>query len=380
VELLVRGDDAERVREYAERFRLFLAGIPNLSDIETGTERAKEEMRVRIDEDLAEEVGVSPMIVARSVDFALRGIRLPYMKQGGREIPVWAQFREEDRKKRSNLENVTVQARNGELVPLNRLVTLERAKSPQSVERVNGKNVVAIEAKVAGDDFAAVKAAIEERIRAFDLPPGYSVDLGDELAELDLNQANFITSLLLSIVLIYIVMGALFESYVLPLSILTAVPLAFFGVYWMMFITQTSMDTIAFIGCILMVGIVVNNGIIIIDHINQLRLQGFSRDEAILQGGHDRLRPVMMTALTTILGCVPLAIGGDVGEEVSFTSLGRALIGGMTTGTFLTLLVVPLFYTFIDDLRIWFLRFLRDVRDAFGIRGSTFDVTEDEAR
>src|SRR5690606_37758599 len=100
VELLVRGDDAERVREYAERFRLFLAGIPDLSDIETGTERAKEEMRVRIDEDLAEEVGVSPMIVARSVDFALRGIRLPYMKQGGREIPVWAQFREEDRKKR----------------------------------------------------------------------------------------------------------------------------------------------------------------------------------------------------------------------------------------------------------------------------------------
>lgn len=182
--------------------------------------------------------------------------------------------------------------------------------------------------------------------------------MGEELAELDTSRANFATALLLSIVLIYIVMGALFESYVLPLSILTTVPLAFLGVYWGMYITQTPMDTIAYIGCILLVGIVVNNGIVIIDHINQLRNEGMDRFSAIIEGGHHRLRPVLMTALTTILGCVPLAIGGGVGSQVSFTSLGRALIGGLTTGTFLTLIVVPLFYSLIDDLRLWSLQFL----------------------
>jgi len=359
--LMLRGDDNKALEQYAEQFKAMLRTVPGLDDVKTDAERARQEMRVRIDEDLAEQVGVSPLVVARSVDFALRGIRLPYMKKEGREIPVWAQFREEDRKTRANLENVAVLGAGGELVPLNRLVTLDKAKSPQSIQRVNGKNVVTIEGKVSNEDLGRVLQEINARIAAFDLPPGYSIDLGEELEEFGVNMSNFATSLLLSVILIYIVMGALFESYLLPLSILTCVPLAFMGVYWAMFLTGTAMDTVAFIGCILMVGVVVNNGIIIIDHINQLRKGGLDRREAILQGGHDRLRPVMMTALTTVLGCVPLAIGGDMGGEVSFQSLGRALIGGMTTGTFLTLLVVPLFYTLIDDLRIWFLRYVKDL-------------------
>jgi HAE1 family hydrophobic/amphiphilic exporter-1 len=124
-----------------------------------------------------------------------------------------------------------------------------------------------------------------------------------------------------------------------------------------MYLTNTSMDTVALIGIILLAGIVVKNGIVIIDHLNQLRKGGMDRFEATLQAGRDRYRPVMMTALATMLGCVPLALGGGVGSEVSFTSLGRALIGGMTTGTILTLVVVPLFYTMIDDLGQWFLHY-----------------------
>jgi HAE1 family hydrophobic/amphiphilic exporter-1 len=362
ISLMMRGDDVDTLERYAQEFKARLRTVPDIADVETSTERAKSEVRIRIDEGLAEEAGVSPMVVARTVDFALRGIRLPYMKKEGREIPVWAQFREEDRKTRANLENVSVLGANGELIPLNRLVRLEKGESPQAINRVNGKNVVTINARVTGQDYAKVRAEIDARIAAFDMPLGYSIDLGDELEELSVNTSNFVTSLILSIILIYIVMGALFESYLLPLSILTCVPLAFMGVYWSMFILQTSMDTVSFIGCILMIGVVVNNGILIVDHINQLRKQGLNRRDAILEGGHDRLRPVMMTALTTILGCVPLAFGGDVGGEVSFQSLGRALIGGMTTGTFLTLMVVPLFYTLIDDTHIWFMHYLADLK------------------
>ncbi|MDX9972783.1 MAG: efflux RND transporter permease subunit [FCB group bacterium] len=377
ISLMMRGDDIETLNRYAQQFKQRLVTVPDLSDVETDTERAKREVRIRIDEGLAEEAGVSPLVVARTVDFALRGIRLPYIKREGREIPVWAQFREEDRKTRSNLENVSVMGSNGDLIPLSRLVRLEKGQSPQAINRVNGKNVVTINARVTGQDYAKVRTEIDARIAGFDLPPGYSVDLGDELEELNVNMANFAMSLVLSIILIYIVMGALFESYLLPLSILTCVPLAFVGVYWSMYITGTSMDTVSYIGCILMIGVVVNNGILIVDHINQLRKRGLSRHDAILTGGHDRLRPVMMTALTTILGCVPLAVGGAVGGEVSFQSLGRALIGGMTTGTFLTLMVVPLFYTLIDDAHIWFMRYIADMKALFGIHAATEDAEPD---
>ncbi len=163
-----------------------------------------------------------------------------------------------------------------------------------------------------------------------------------------------------AIILIYIVMGALFESFVLPLSILSSVPLAFIGVYWSMYLSEVPLDSVSLIGVILMCGVIVNNGIVIVDHINQLRLRGQDRESAILQASRERLRPVLMTALTTILGCVPLAQGTQIGE-VSFHSLGRALIGGLTTGTVLTLFIVPLFYSLIDDLGLWFRGYIANV-------------------
>jgi len=169
-------------------------------------------------------------------------------------------------------------------------------------------------------------------------------------------------ALMLAIVLVYILMSALFESCFLPLSILTTIPMAFIGVFWFMFLTDTPMDFVTWIGCILMVGVIVNNGIVIVDHINFLRRQGVERYAAIIQAGRDRFRPVMMTAITTILGCVPLAVGGfGSGQSVTFQGLGRALIGGLTMGTLLTLLVVPLFYTLVDDFQGWLGRFLADI-------------------
>ena len=137
-----------------------------------------------------------------------------------------------------------------------------------------------------------------------------------------------------------------------------SVVLAFIGAYWALYLTGTPLDTIGMIGCILMVGVVVNNGIVIVDHINFLRNEGSDRLSAVLQAGRDRFRPVMMTALTTILGCVPLALTPKAGTSISFVSLGRALIGGLAMGTILTLVIVPLLYTIIDDLREWSHRFV----------------------
>jgi HAE1 family hydrophobic/amphiphilic exporter-1 len=198
--------------------------------------------------------------------------------------------------------------------------------------------------------------------------------MGVVLDELDASVRSFRGALIMAVILIYIVMAALFESFLLPLSILTTVPLAFLGVYWAMYVTGTSMDTVALIGAILMCGVIVNNGIVIVDHINQLRRhQGLDRHEAIVQGGLNRLRPVLMTALTTILGCVPIAIGTGSGQDV-LNSLGRALVGGLTMGTVLTLFVVPMVYSIIDDFQVYMINFLGDVGSIVPCRAAKTDV------
>jgi len=176
--------------------------------------------------------------------------------------------------------------------------------------------------------------------------------MGMVLEEMEESAKGFSDALTLAVILMYLLMAALFESFLLPLSILTTVPLAFIGVYWSMFITGTKLDTVSMIGGILMCGIIVNNGIVIVDRVNQLRKSGIPCSEAILQAGHDRLRPVLMTALTTILGCIPIAVGAGSDAEMLY-SMGRTLVGGLTMGTFLTLFVVPLFYTIFDDLQQW---------------------------
>jgi len=357
VSVRLTGDDAPILNQLAERFQLLMAKIPNVSDVEVDQERAKQEVQLRVDEPRAQSAGISPSVIARTVDVALRGNRLPYLKQGGREFPVWAQFREEDRKSRANLDNVSVIGGAGSLVPLNQLVTYGKAQSPMSIRRVDGKNVISVSGKISTNDLMQVQKDLNRVISSVGLPLGYTIDLGDEFLELNTNITNFIATLVMAVVLIYIVMAALFESLMLPFSILTTVPLAFIGVYWGMYLTKTSLDTIGLIGCILMVGVVVRNGIVIVDHTNLLRRQGMTRHEAVVQAGRDRFRPVMMTALTTVLGVIPLAIESKSGSTVSFVSLGRAFCAGLTTGTILTLVIVPLFYTLIEDLAAWAVRF-----------------------
>ncbi|HNT87652.1 MAG TPA: efflux RND transporter permease subunit, partial [Candidatus Hydrogenedentes bacterium] len=352
-----RGDNSARLQRYAEAFRTYMEQIDGLKDVKTDVEKSSQEMQLRIDGDIAERAGVSPLVVAQTVDAALRGARLPYMKQGGREIPVWAQFQEENRKSKENLDNIIVIGEGGRPMPVNQLVNYSKALSPSSIHRYNGKNTVMVSATATVERLNRIKYELTRLARMFDLPAGYTIELSEHLAELESNWFSFTTSLLMAVVLVYLVMASLFESYVLPLSILFTVPLSFIGVLWLFFLTGTPFDVVTLIGCILMVGLIVNNGIVIVDHINQLRLRGLDRTAAILQGGRDRFRPVMMTAITTILGCLPLALTTS-GGGVTFQGLGRAVVGGMTVGTILTLVIVPVVYSVLDDLTAWLRAFL----------------------
>ncbi|NIA13466.1 MAG: hypothetical protein GWP08_05250 [Nitrospiraceae bacterium] len=354
----MRGDDADTVAQYAERLARVLKSVPEVLDCKTERDADKQEIAVSIDETFASAMGVNPTVVARTLGFALSGTRLPYLKQGGREIPVWARFQEADRSTKEDLDNIAVLTTQGGLVPLDQLVTTSKTVSPPVLKRESGKSVTYVSVEVNTKDMTRVRQAVEKVIASFVLPRGYSVDMGTMLRELEETQKSFNNALSLAVILMYLLMAALFESFLLPLSILTTVPLAFIGVYWSMYLTGTPLDSIALIGAILMCGIIVNNGIVIVDHVNQLRrLHGLPRTQALLQAGRDRLRPVLMTALTTVLGCVPLAIGTGSGQDRLY-SMGRALVGGLTMGTLLTLFIVPLFYTLIDDMQSWILHYL----------------------
>ncbi|HOZ45244.1 MAG TPA: efflux RND transporter permease subunit [Candidatus Hydrogenedentes bacterium] len=361
ISLSLRGDDAEVTRELAERFKETLDRHPQIERTKTDEETAKPEIRVHIDSPRASDAGVNAMALAQTVGFALGGARLPYMKREGREVEVWAQFQDADRATAEDLENVAVITPQGKLIPLEQIVNTTKGSSPRSLDREDGKSVTRVTVETTTENMTAVQDMITGLVKVFKLPRGYSIDFGEAIQSIEESKNSFVGALALAIILMYLLMAALFESFLLPLSILTTVPLAFVGVYWSMFITQTPLDTVSLIGGILMCGIIVNNGIVIIDHINQLRRRhGMARTDAILRGSQDRLRPVLMTALTTILGCVPLAIGHAGGQDMLYT-VGRALVGGLTMGTLLTLFVVPVSYSFIDDLQIWIVGYLSDV-------------------
>ncbi|MEJ2086787.1 MAG: efflux RND transporter permease subunit [Acidobacteriota bacterium] len=187
--------------------------------------------------------------------------------------------------------------------------------------------------------------------KQIELPEGVSFGRGDRNPGLSEDLQAMLFAGLISIVFIYLLMGFLFESFILPLSIILTIPLASLGVYWAHFLLDLNIDFLGAVGLILLVGVVVNNGIVLIDYVTRLRHEGHARSEAITLAADRRFRPIMMTAMTTIGGMIPLTIQGASSIGLSYKSFGLTLIGGLTTATLLTLLVVPVFYTLFDDAR-----------------------------
>jgi HAE1 family hydrophobic/amphiphilic exporter-1 len=176
---------------------------------------------------------------------------------------------------------------------------------------------------------------------------------------------------LLAILCVYLMMAALFESYLHPLVIMICLPLAAVGVVWMLMLTGTSFGLMAMIGTVILIGVVVNNGIVLIDHVNHLRKEGMPMEQAIIEGGRERLRPILMTALTTILGLIPMAIGGSHIGDAQYYPLARAVMGGMVSSTFLTLLVLPAYYIAGERAKAWWLNVLARSKPAASPRADS---------
>jgi len=274
---------------------------------------------------------------------------------------VTVRFREEDRDSLDELADFQVPGVHDTPVPLSALTEPRYLASAAMISRNNKKTArnITLELEEGREE--------ETRMRLFaaaarvDLPEGIAFARGNTQEGMSDDMRSMRFAALISIVFIYLLMGFLFESIVLPISILFTIPLASIGVYWAHFFTGLDIDFLGFIGLVLLVGVVVNNGIVLIDYVNRLRKEGVVRDKAVTLAAERRFRPIMMTALTTIGGMIPLTLGGSSSIGLSYKSFGLTLIGGLTSATLLTLLVVPVLYTVIDDIREWGLATLRRI-------------------
>jgi HAE1 family hydrophobic/amphiphilic exporter-1 len=215
-----------------------------------------------------------------------------------------------------------------------------------------------------GKTMPEARDEITKAMNAFALPPGYRWSFGEGFdRDQDAGQ-RMLFNTLIALVLVYVVMCAMFESLIFPAAILTTFVFSVFGVFWLFWLTGTTFSIMAFIGILILMGVVVNNGIVMIVHINQLRYEGHLRTEALVLGAKERLRPVLMTMATAILGMLPLAIGGAEAwsDGPPYSPMARAIAGGLTFSTILTLLALPCIYSLLDDARLWSRRVLRDAR------------------
>jgi len=256
---------------------------------------------------------------------------------------------EKDRSSLEGLPNLMIPTSSGSGVPLRSLVRLEERRGPMEIHRLNQERVVSIRGEVVGREMAEVAEELRARMRGLDLPPGFSLNIGGDYEEQREAFQELSWGLLLALFLVYIVMAALFEKFLDPLVIMFAVPFAAIGIILILLLTGTTLNVNSFIGIILLTGIVVNNAIVLVDYINlKIREEGLSVREAVVHGGRTRLRPILMTSLTTMLAMIPLAVGIGDGGEVQ-APLARVVIGGLATSTLITLVLIPVLYSLVKE-------------------------------
>lgn len=350
------GQDSTVLQRLAEEAERRLDTIAGIEDINTGLARGRQEIQVRIDRPKALRLGLTAQDISDIFAFTLGGMRLQRFNAGDHEVETWLALRLEDRTDLADLSRIEVRTQSGQDLLLGDIASFEIIRRAETIRRENRKVRVAVRANYDGKEWEKIREQITAQMDAFDLPPGYSWSWDDRIIEQDSQGKEMLINMLLALALVYIVMASLFESLVQPFAILFSIPFAIPGAVWLLAITGTPFNLMAQIGLLILMGIVVNNGIVLLDHMNQLRRAGVSRHESVLQAGRDRLRAILMTASTTIIGLLPLAVGGSAVGGLFYFPLARTVMGGLLSSTVLTLIVLPYIDMLVERTANWFRR------------------------
>jgi hydrophobe/amphiphile efflux-1 (HAE1) family protein len=363
-QLVLQAQDLDELNRYTTDVLNKLRGFTNLVNARSSFEVTKPELRIDIDRNRAAALGLSIEDISRTLQILFGGLDLSRIKLAGKEYEVIAQLQRQSRLLPQDLDRLYVRNRDGKLIQLSAIVNRSEGAAPNAIEHYNRLRSATISASLNGIPLGTAINRVDEMLKA-ELPPGFTYEWAGESRDFKDAGSEFLWVLMLALIIVYMVLAAQFESLLHPFTVLLAVPLAGLGaagLLWLVNVLGTSgiippvpamnINLFSLIGLILLVGLVTKNSILLVEFANQQRKQGVNAHDAMVQAGIVRLRPILMTAFSTIAGILPIAIGFGAGAE-SRRPMGVAVVGGMLTSTFLTLLIIPVVYTLLSDFGAW---------------------------
>jgi HAE1 family hydrophobic/amphiphilic exporter-1 len=346
--LEIRGDDIDDARRIAQEARVMMAGTPGIADVRLGQDAGRPEITVRVDRPKAAMLGMTPQSVTSTIQTNVAGTQAAQFRERGNEYPVIVRLRGADREGIADIGDVLVSTPAGQVMPARNLLAIGRDAGPTQIDRKNMERITRVNADIETSLSEAI-ANVEARLDQVRVPPDFAVGFGAEVEEQARSFQQLRLVLVLAVLLVYAVMASQYESLRDPFIIMFSIPVAGIGIVLSLLLTNTSFSMQAYIGVIMLAGIVVSNAILLVDYINTLRRRDkMPLREAVEIGGRRRLRPILMTSIATMLGLVPMAIGLGEGGELQ-APLARVVIGGMIASTLVTLVLVPAVYTLFEE-------------------------------
>ena len=352
ISVKIFGFDRNIATTLGDQVAKVMESVDGVVDIQKSYSSPQPEYQIYLNRDRISAMGLSVTMVAQTVEAGVKGTVATQYREGGKEYDVLVRFDDVYRDSKTDLENIYVTTPMGEQVPLINLAEIVSGHGATTINREDQDRVVTVFCMVTERDLRSVTNDVLAGLEKLTFPPDFRWEIGGTAEDMQESFMYLGLALLAAVLLVYMVMASQFESLLNPFIILFTIPLAFIGVIWGLFITGTTLSITAMIGGMLLIGIVVNNGIVLIDYINQLRtIHNYPLWEAVIRGGRRRMRPILMTALTTSLSMTPMAMELGSGSEI-WAPMARSVIGGLTASTIFTLILIPVLYFTIERLKL----------------------------
>ncbi len=322
--------------------------VEGVTDVEISRKEGKPELQIVVDREKASRLGLNVSAIGNTIKNLVSGKKATQYRERGREYDISVRLREEDRSQIEDLEKIFVISPSGKQIRLSNVASIREEIGPVKIERRDQQRIIKVMGNIYGRDLGSIVREAKEKLERLIIPTGFFIKFSGEREEQEKSFKNLLFALILGVILVYMVMASQFESLRDPFIILFSLPFAMIGVIWALLITNQIFTVDAFIGLIMLVGIVVNNAIVLISYINILRRRGYTVREAVTIGGRTRLRPVLMTTITTVFGLLPLALLRGEGSEF-WRPFGITIIGGLIVSTLITLIFIPTLYSIFEE-------------------------------
>jgi CzcA family heavy metal efflux pump len=365
----IRGFDLSAGSALAKEIAQIVRSTPGAADVQVTRDDNLPELHINIDRDKAGVLGIDVAGISNTINTCMNGTVASLYTDpiSGNQYNILVRLDQDFRNQIEDLKQLTITTANGQQVLLGNIATIEKRSGPVQIDRKYQQRLVEVTANAVGRDLGSVSKDIQDKLDKLKVPQGFEIKQTGNVEQQKKTFSDLALAFLLAIILVYVVMASQFQSFIDPFIIMFTVPLGIAGVLWMLFLTHTTLSVTSFQGVIVMVGIVVSNGILLVDYTNHLRISGLELHEAVVRGGKTRLKPILMTSLATVLGLIPMAIG--LGGESTQAPLAIAVIGGLTFSTVLTLFFVPILYTIFEE------RFKREIRNDDDVQTEGSQIT-----